>query len=340
MKLLARAAMLLALLSSLSFVSQAQDDSSKPPFIEYDASKWETFISPIGHFSVMMPGEPGYTKLEVESEIGLLPSHAYLVRTSAGNFLVNVTELPIAPPSPQEMKALLKDIFGDVRKDKNKKIWVERDLKIAGHDGLEVLIEDGDMMLVDKVFMTRNVVYHLMLFVSPATMFKNGKPSSSPSDHTEFYQTLATKFFDSFKLNPVIETAVLGGRVGSGSETVTTVDGEVDRMLRDMRERNQTSSEKSTVVSGGVLNGKALSKPVPEYPKVAVAARADGVVEVQILIDEEGKVIAAQARSGHPLLQASAVKAAREARFSQTLLSGKPVFVTGIVTYKFTLTGK
>ena len=58
---------------------------------------------------------------------------------------------------------------------------------------------------------------------------------------------------------------------------------------------------------------------------------------MKVIVDEEGKVIAAQAVSGHPLLQAAAVKAAREARFTPTLLDGKPVKVQGVITYNFVL---
>jgi TonB family protein len=94
---------------------------------------------------------------------------------------------------------------------------------------------------------------------------------------------------------------------------------------------------KGKVISGGVLNGKAVSKPEPEYPEIAKAARASGTVTVQILVDEEGNVISASAVSGHPLLQAAAVTAARAAKFSPTRLSGQPVKVSGVVTYNFVL---
>jgi protein TonB len=92
-----------------------------------------------------------------------------------------------------------------------------------------------------------------------------------------------------------------------------------------------------TVVSGGVLNGKAISKPQPAYPPIAKAARASGTVTVQILVDESGRVVSANAVSGHPLLQQAAVAAARNARFSPTLLSGQPVKVSGVITYNFVL---
>ncbi|HEX6623228.1 MAG TPA: TonB family protein [Pyrinomonadaceae bacterium] len=90
-------------------------------------------------------------------------------------------------------------------------------------------------------------------------------------------------------------------------------------------------------ISGGVLNGKAISKPQPPYPAIAKAAKAQGTVTVQVVVDEEGKVISASAVGGHPLLQAAAVQAARQARFSPTKLSGKPVKVSGVVTYNFVL---
>jgi len=88
-------------------------------------------------------------------------------------------------------------------------------------------------------------------------------------------------------------------------------------------------------ISGGVLNGKALSLPKPPYPQIAKAAHASGTVVVQVLIDENGNVVSARAVSGHPLLQAVAVAAARGARFSPTKLSGQPVKVTGVIQYNF-----
>jgi len=55
-----------------------------------------------------------------------------------------------------------------------------------------------------------------------------------------------------------------------------------------------------------------------------------------VTVDEKGNVVAASAVSGHPLLRASAVQAARQSKFSPTLLSGKPVKVKGIIVYNFT----
>ena len=90
-------------------------------------------------------------------------------------------------------------------------------------------------------------------------------------------------------------------------------------------------------VSGGVLNGKALSLPVPTYPEVARRARTAGKVEVDVVVDESGKVISAQAVSGPPSLREAAIEAAKRARFSPTKLSGAAVKISGIINYNFSL---
>lgn len=89
-------------------------------------------------------------------------------------------------------------------------------------------------------------------------------------------------------------------------------------------------------ISSGVLNGKATALPKPAYPAAARAVRASGAVNVQVTIDESGNVISASAISGHPLLRATAEQAARNSKFAPTILSEKPVKVTGVIVYNFT----
>ena len=88
-------------------------------------------------------------------------------------------------------------------------------------------------------------------------------------------------------------------------------------------------------ISGGVLNGKAISLPQPVYPPIARSAHASGTVVVRVVVDENGSVISAEPVSGHPLLQAVSISAARGAKFPPTKLSGVPVKVTGLLTYNF-----
>jgi len=90
-------------------------------------------------------------------------------------------------------------------------------------------------------------------------------------------------------------------------------------------------------VSGGVLNGTAVLLPPPTYPDAAKRMRVQGMVTVDVILDETGKVVAANATAGPTVLRDAAVQAALKARFSPTKLSGQPVKVSGVINYKFAL---
>jgi Ca-activated chloride channel homolog len=92
-------------------------------------------------------------------------------------------------------------------------------------------------------------------------------------------------------------------------------------------------------ISGGVINGKATNLPKPVFPAAARAVNASGAVSIQVIVDENGNIVSASAVSGHPLLRQAAEKAARNAKFSPTMISGQPVKITGIITYNFVTSG-
>ena len=92
-----------------------------------------------------------------------------------------------------------------------------------------------------------------------------------------------------------------------------------------------------TPVSGGVLNGKAINLPTPIYPEMARRMHVYGKVEVEVTVDENGKVSSARALSGPNALRDVAIQAAKNARFSPTKLSGQPVKITGTIEYNFRL---
>jgi TonB family protein len=128
---------------------------------------------------------------------------------------------------------------------------------------------------------------------------------------------------------------------------VNAVDGSVFRVSKEEKREEEESAgyttERGTIgyatrrraIEGGELNGKASSLPKPEYPPIARAAKASGTVTVEVIVDETGNVVAAKAVSGHPLLQAAAVNAARQAKFTPTSVNGEPTRINGYLTYNF-----
>jgi len=91
------------------------------------------------------------------------------------------------------------------------------------------------------------------------------------------------------------------------------------------------------IVSKGVITGLAVSLPKPLYSEIAKKMRIQGMVSVQVLVDETGRVVSAKALGGSPFLVPEAQKAALQARFSPTILNDQPVKVSGVITYNFVL---
>jgi protein TonB len=90
-------------------------------------------------------------------------------------------------------------------------------------------------------------------------------------------------------------------------------------------------------LSSVLISSKIITKPAPVYPAIAKQVGVQGAVTVEILINEQGRVVSARATSGHPLLRAAAQSSAYQARFSPTSISGHAVKVSGVITYNFIL---
>jgi protein TonB len=132
-------------------------------------------------------------------------------------------------------------------------------------------------------------------------------------------------------------TAVPNAAVPMSNASAESVGGPVVKAESEAPAAPPVRTGPLKPISGGILNGRATSLPAPNYPEMAKRARASGLVEVEVVIDVTGKVISSKATKGHSLLLQAAEQAAKQARFTPTLLSGQPVRVTGTITYNFTL---
>lgn len=126
-----------------------------------------------------------------------------------------------------------------------------------------------------------------------------------------------------------------GGGVFGANAGLNKIGDDGDGQPPVMAKKEPEQPRRTAPVSGGVLNGKARSLPVPPYPRPAQIMNIRDNVSVQVVIDEQGNVISAKAVSGHQMLRQAAEQAARQAKFGPTLLTGQPVKVTGVIIYKF-----
>ncbi len=88
-------------------------------------------------------------------------------------------------------------------------------------------------------------------------------------------------------------------------------------------------------VGGNVQRSKLIHWVRPEYPPDAEKAGIKGMVLLKVTISEAGDVAQAEVIRGHPMLLDAAVAAARQWKFSPTLLDGRAVPVIATQTVSF-----
>jgi TonB family protein len=89
---------------------------------------------------------------------------------------------------------------------------------------------------------------------------------------------------------------------------------------------------------GGSIKPPAKTRDVkPIYPEIAMNARVQGVVIIEVTIDQTGNVAQGRVLRGQPLLDLAALEAVNQWQFVPTLLNGVAVPVIMTVTVNFTL---
>lgn len=357
MKSLGRTLTLLcaAMIGAMSCFAQAgkpSDAPPPPPAVEYDPKAWKEFSSPEGGFSVLLVGTPQVATMEVDSKPDNLSYRTFGLQTGVGMYLITYNDLSIYSENPKLINLGL-DAQRDqmLRENAEMKLLSEKEITFNGTPAREWLVQHGDMIIRQRAILVKERMYHMALVTNTRVAFKTGRPSADTSEWTDFYKATGSKFLDSFKTLP--REASLTARLlkqsdekkkmpyGDPQGRTADTEGAVDKMLKGLPAGSvvvgQCTTKYCKRVSGAVAEFEIVENPAPGYPPIAKAARAQGKVVVKLIADEEGNVIAAQALSGHPLLQSSAVMAARKIRTSPVMMNGAPVKVSGIIVYTFVL---
>jgi TonB family protein len=90
-------------------------------------------------------------------------------------------------------------------------------------------------------------------------------------------------------------------------------------------------------VGGEIQKAKLQREVPPVYPPMALQARIQGIVRLNVVIGEDGRVRQITVHSGHPLMVPAAQEAVQQYQYQPTLLNGKPVEVVTQVDVNFKL---
>jgi len=273
---------------------------------------WREFSSGDGGFKILFPKNPRQDIAWIT--VGKMPVKTHEFLSDDGSvFSVVYFDVPRSPNDEKGALELLGGLRNFIASEQKGKVLGDRLISLDGNPGSLVVIGLPDGGVVQAmIVVTARRIFRLMA-ITPKAANLIGNDSVA--------QTVA-KYFESFKLSPTINDFP---------------EGEVDKYLKSDPNVLPGSPGRVAPKSPELLNGKAIYLQKPDYPTTARQARASGTVWVRVVVDEEGKVVAAQPESGPPLLWGASVQAARKSRFAPTLRDGKPVKVVGSIIFNFYL---
>lgn len=336
MKIFIVAILLGVSLSAAAFSSvKGQAISPAPPATS--TSNWESVRPENEEFAVLMPKgysletstEP-YHKMEINSRTYLsqVPNGPTMAVVSLSGIKSNPALYTETQRINSYVDAFKKLFTPKLKKTAPPKLHFVRNKTLMGHVGREYSMAVGDLSGTVHAFATRRRFYALVYL------------------HTKKDDAIQEEFLSSFKLPERIDTPAQPPQTANnpppaptaqpGSDAPqTTSPGQGDQpVTAEAKPETPPAAEPGgkRPIAGGVLNGKAIFLPKPVHP---VGVEAKGVVVVEVTIDEYGNVSGARAVSGPQQLQAAAIEAARQARFTPTYLMGEPVKVRGVITFNF-----
>jgi TonB family protein len=325
-------ALIVLLTAGLLSVVAGQSPASK--------SDWETLRPEGEEFTVFMPKGSTFESTKEPYHKMELNSRVYLSNSQPGPVfaVVSLSGIKPNPASYSEMQRVnsyvdgFKNLFPPKVSPKlvPVKLTLVGEKTLQGHVGREYRMSIGALSGVVQVFATRKRFY--------AFVYLNSKKDDAIQDEFVSSFGLPEKLDEPpptvVAQNPATgpQSAQPGTQTPTGEAAAAEANGDTKP---DAAAAAKAEAAKRRPISGGVLNGKAIVLPKPDYPADAKAAGAAGPVAVQVTVDEIGNVIEAKAVSGHPLLQQPSVNAAFQARFAPTSLMGEPVKVSGVIVYNF-----
>ena len=196
-----RAKFILAVLGAAFFwlpaVAQEPKPATRPtPSVEADVilegSLAEKFSPPGAGFSVLLPGKPKTEVQDLDTEIGKVTNHMYLVDAPGVSYAVMYAEFPAPVTDPEVARGMFDNarmlavaaVRGEVKS--------ETEITLSGYLGREllVLMPEGLGLLRSRMYMVKQFFYQTITL----------SMSEKNSELLKLRETEVKKFLDSFTL--------------------------------------------------------------------------------------------------------------------------------------------
>jgi hypothetical protein len=148
--------------------------------------RWKEFTSSEGRFSVLMPGTPTDQAQKVNSPVGVIDLHVFVVEQSGAQYLVAYNDYPDAMVKTGDPEKVLDGARNGIVANVRGRLLSEVKITLQQFPGreLKVMVPDGAQMMQTRLYFVKNRLYQVGAVTSEADASSKDIP----------------KFLESFKL--------------------------------------------------------------------------------------------------------------------------------------------
>jgi hypothetical protein len=160
---------------------------------EHFPEVWKEFKSSTGNFSVLFPGVPKESSLAQSYEQHEFTTHSFQFNSPNAEYIVRYVDFPVRVDEPERREGILDAVRTDTLEKDKGKLLKEAPESIAGKPGRYISWRsEAGTIWQSKYFLTGYRIY--------TVSFGMVEQNDAPEAIQKFNESIAAKFFDSFKL--------------------------------------------------------------------------------------------------------------------------------------------
>lgn len=149
---------------------------------------WQTFDSPEGRFTILMPSKPKVEVKDIDSAVGKLTMYSYSSNNNAGYYMISFGDYPNEPTDAAHSQRILEGVRGGVLKGLEAEVTTDESIPFEGYPGREFkakrTVEGSEVIFSWKIVLAGRRLYQVAAVTTTAN-------AQSPD---------ITKYFTSFHL--------------------------------------------------------------------------------------------------------------------------------------------
>ncbi len=182
-----------SLQSALLLLICAACEAGTPLLAQTKATEkpWQEVVSSEGRFRVLLPDTPSELLVPLNGKILNVDLRIFAVSSPVASYSVMFGDFPVVNDR-EEIKTAFDSGRDRVLAEHKLRLVSEKDISSLSTFAREYVMDDGAFLIRDRVYYNKGRVYEVV-FAGPGV---NGMPAALG----QYYDGLATKFFNSFKI--------------------------------------------------------------------------------------------------------------------------------------------